>query len=102
MRFIISRVQSVNLWHKEGNLHSFIEYLMYLPKEKQVFIPYLNGVDMFRNANLTSNTGYTCKMLKTMRGSLASLSGYGVCLKNCYWLFLANRLYGRVSTHSIN
>ena len=52
---------------------------MHLPKEKQVFIPYLNGVDMFRNANLTSNTGYTCKMLKTMRGSLASLSGYGVC-----------------------
>ena len=36
---------------------------------------------MFRNANLTSNTGYTCKMLETMRGSLASLSGYGVCLK---------------------
>ena len=71
----------VNLWHKEGNMHSFIEYLMYLPKEKQVFIPYLNGVNMFRNANLTSNTGYTCKMLKTMRGSLASLSGYGVCLK---------------------
>ena len=65
---------------------------------------------MFRNANLTSNTGYTCKMLKTMRGSLASLSGYGVCVKkkkkkkkkNCYWLFLANRLYGRVSAHSIN
>ena len=53
---------------------------MYLPKEKQVFIPYLNGVDMFRNANLTFNTGYTCKMLKTMRSSLASLSGYGVCL----------------------
>ena len=51
-------------------MHSFIEYLMYLPKEKQVFIPYLNGVDMFRNANLSSNTGYTCKMLKTMRGSL--------------------------------
>ena len=62
-------------------MHSFIEYFMYLPKEKQVFIPYLNGVDMFRNANITSNTGYTCKMLKTMRGSLASLSGYGVCLK---------------------
>ena len=79
-------------------MHSFIEYLMYLPKEKQVFIPYLNGVDMFRNANLTSNTGYTCKMMKTMRGSLASLSGYG----GCYWLFLANRLYGRVSAHSIN
>ena len=62
-------------------MHSFIEYLMYLPKEKQVFIPYLNGVDMFRNANLTFNTGYTCKMLKTIRSSLASLSGYGVCLK---------------------
>ena len=62
-------------------MHSFIEYLMYLPTEKQVFIPYLNGVNMFRNANLTSNTGYTCKMLKTMRGSLASLSGYEVCLK---------------------
>ena len=62
---------------------------MYLPKEKQVFIPYLNGVDMFRNANLTSNTGYTCKMLKIMRGSLASVSGYGVCLKKnaigCFW-----------------
>ena len=84
-------------------MHSFIEYLMYLPKEKQVFIPYLNGVDMFCNANLTSNTGYACKMLKTMHGSLASLSGYGVCLKKkCYWLFLANRLYGRVSAHSIN
>ena len=51
----------------EGNMHSFIEYLMYLPKEKQVCIPYLNGVDMFRYANLTFNTGYTCKMLKTMR-----------------------------------
>ena len=83
-------------------MHSFIEYLMYLPKEKQVFIPYLNGVDMFRNANLTFNTGYTCKMLKTMRSSLASLSGNGVCLKNCYWLFLAKRLYGRVSAHFIN
>ena len=83
-------------------MHSFIEYLMYLPKEKQVFIPYLNGVDIFRYANLTFNTGYTCKMLKTMRSSLASLSGYGVCLKNCYWLFLANMLYGRVSAHSIN
>ena len=23
-------------------MHSFIEYLMYLPKEKQVFISYLN------------------------------------------------------------
>ena len=69
-------------------MHSFIEYLMYLPKEKQVFIPYLNGVDMFHNAVLTSNTGYTCKMLKTMRGSLASISGYGVCLKiaiGCFW-----------------
>ena len=32
---------------------------MYLPNEKQVFIPYLNGVDMFHNANLTSNMGYT-------------------------------------------
>ena len=41
---------------KEGNVHSFIVYLMYLPKEKQFFIPYLNGVDMFRNANVTSNT----------------------------------------------
>ena len=28
---------------------------MYLPKEEQVFIPYLNGVDMFRNANLLSD-----------------------------------------------
>ena len=52
-------------------MHSFIEYLMYLPKE-EVFIPYLNGVDMFRNANLTFNMGYTCKMLKTMHRSLAS------------------------------
>ena len=25
---------------KEGNVHSFIVYLMYLPKEKQFFIPY--------------------------------------------------------------
>ena len=83
-------------------MHSFIEYLMYLPKEKQVFIPYLDVVDMFRNANLTFNTGYTCKMLKTMRSSLASFSGYGYALKNCYWLFLANRLYGWVSAHSIN
>ena len=41
---------------KEGNVHSFIVYLMYLPKEKQFFIPYLNGVDMFRNANVTCNT----------------------------------------------
>ena len=41
---------------KEENVHSFIVYLMYLPKEKQFFIPYLNGVDMFRNANLTFNT----------------------------------------------
>ena len=61
-------------------MHSFKEYLMYLPKEK-VFVPYLNGVDMFRNANLTFNTDYTCKILKTMRSSLASLSGYGACLK---------------------
>ena len=53
---------------------------MYLPKEKQFFIPYLNGVDMFRNANVTCNTVYTCKMLKTMCSSLASLSGHGVCL----------------------
>ena len=41
---------------KEENMQSFIVYLMYLPKEKQFFIPYLNGVDMFRNANLTFNT----------------------------------------------
>ena len=43
---------------KEGNVHSFIVhvYLMYLPKEKQFFIPYLNGVNMFRNANVTCNT----------------------------------------------
>ena len=78
---------------------------MYLPKEKQFFIPYLNGVDMFCNANVTCNTVYTCKMLKTMCSSLASLSGYGVCLKKkkkkknaicCYWL------YGLVSAHSLN
>ena len=39
-------------------MHSFIVglYLMYLPIEKQFFIPYLNGVDMFRNANVTCNT----------------------------------------------
>ena len=40
---------------KVGNMHSFIVYLMYLPKEKQFFILYLNGVDMFRNANITFN-----------------------------------------------
>ena len=46
---------------------SFIVYLMYLPKEKQFFMPYLNGVDMFRNANVTCYTVlYLC---------------YGVCLK---------------------
>ena len=61
---------------------------MYLPKEKQVFMPYLNGVDMFRNANVTCYTVLHLKMLKTMCSSLASLSGYGVCLKiaiGCYW-----------------
>ena len=40
----------------EGNVRSFIVYLMYLPKEKQFFIPYRNGVDMFRSANVTCNT----------------------------------------------
>ena len=73
-------------------MHSFIEYLMYLPKEKQLFMPYLNRVDMFRNANLTLNTGYTCKMLKTMRSSLFVKRLWG----------MANWLYGRVSAHSIN
>ena len=41
---------------KEGNMHSFIVYLMYLPKEKQFFISYLNGVDMFHKVNITCNT----------------------------------------------
>ena len=41
---------------KEGSVHSSFVYFVYLPKEKQFFIPYLNGVDMFRNANVTCNT----------------------------------------------
>ena len=41
---------------KEENVHSFIVYLISLPKEKQFSIPYLNGVDMFRNANVTYDT----------------------------------------------
>ena len=48
-------------------MHSFIVYLMYLPKEKQVFMPYLNGVDMFRNANVTC---YTVLYLKNVEDNV--------------------------------
>ena len=74
-------------------MHSFIVYLMYLPKEKQFFIPYLNGVDMFRNANLTCNTllYLYCVVVSVMAYALKIAIG-----------LLANRLYGRVSAHSLN
>ena len=81
MRLIFPVCNRPTFGIKEGNVHSFMVYLVYLLKEKQFFIPYLNGVDMFRNANVTCNTVLYCKRLKTMCSSLASLSGYWVCLK---------------------